>query len=58
MQFNQNESDLEKNTITNDNFRVYKKESIHEDVFVQKLLRREKLIIIHLVKLTLMDQYH
>ena len=41
---------LKKNTITIDNFHVYKKESIDEDVFVQKLRRREKFII-HLVKI-------
>ena len=33
---------LKKNTITNENFRVYKKKSIYEDVFVKKLLRQEK----------------
>ena len=34
MQLNQNENDLEE---TYYNFRVYKKTSIYEDVFVQKL---------------------
>ena len=33
-----------KNTITNENFCVYKKKSIYEDVFVQKLLWLEKLM--------------
>ena len=48
---------LKKNTITNGNFHVYEKESINEDIYVQKLLRREKLKI-HFVNLTFKDQYH
>ena len=46
---------FKKNTITNENIRVHKKESIYEDVFAQKLLQRAKFII-DLVKFTLTDQ--
>ena len=49
---------LKKNTIKNENFLVCKKnEKNKEDVFVKKLLRREKLTI-HLLELILTDQYH
>ena len=37
MQFNQNASNLEEKYSKNENFRVYEKKSINEDVFVQKI---------------------
>ena len=48
---------FKENTIITEIFHVYKKESISEDIYVQKLLRREKLII-HFVNVTLKDLYH